>query len=116
MNNIKKILIVDDEAIQRFALKTSLQSLGYLVSEAKNGLEGAARAILENPDLIITDNDMPKMKGKKMSQQLKNVISTSKIPIIGYGGFKEKEIYNLDYNYDKSQESQVLNLVEDLLG
>jgi len=117
MNNIKKILIVDDKEAPRFALKKGLQSLGYVVYEAKNGLEGTARATLEMPDLIIADRNMPKRTGYQMAKNLKAHLPTSKIPIIGYGDFENQEKEILDYSYIKpNQMIDMLDKVNEILN
>jgi two-component system response regulator PilR (NtrC family) len=60
---MEKILVVDDEQIIRESLSFILKNEGYEVSEASNGKE-AYQKVLENMyDLVITDIEMPEMKG-----------------------------------------------------
>ena len=115
---MKKILIVEDRIILRKNLKTLLETSEHIIYEAKNGIQGAARAILENPDLIITDNHMPKMNGAEMIQKLKKYPQTSSIPLIGWGSFNEQERTNLNYFYDKTDAydgSQMIEEIKELL-
>jgi len=75
------ILIVEDnEQMRQFISNTVLGE--YQVLEAVNGADGLAKAIEINPDLIITDIMMPVMDGNAMTNELKNDVRTSHIPII----------------------------------
>ena len=58
-----RILIVDDERQITRVLRTSLQSSGYEVTVANNGLEAFELFRTVSPDLVITDLAMPEMTG-----------------------------------------------------
>ncbi len=73
---MKRILVVDDERQITRMLRTSLQSSGYSVSIASNGLEAFERFESERPDLIITDLAMPEMNGLELTQAVRRVAST----------------------------------------
>lgn len=60
-------------------LRASLQSSGYSVDVANNGLEGFTRFEAERPDLIITDLAMPEMNGLELTVAVRRVAQT---PII----------------------------------
>jgi len=76
---LKRILVVDDEKQITRMLRTSLQSSGYLVSVANDGIEGFERFESEQPDLIITDLAMPEMNGVEMTEAVRKIALT---PII----------------------------------
>ena len=82
MNKDYKILLVDDEPDILEIISYSLESEGYKVSKANNGLDAIEIAEKEIPDLIIMDLMMPKMNGVEACKQirksikLKNVIIT----------------------------------------
>ena len=76
---MKTILIVDDEPQITRMLRTSLQSSGYSVLTATNGLEGLEKFQAEPPDLIITDLSMPEMNGLELTQAVRKIATT---PII----------------------------------
>ncbi len=76
---MKRILVVDDERQITRMLRASLQSSGYAVSVANNGLEGFERFEAEHPDLIITDLAMPEMNGLELTEAVRRVART---PII----------------------------------
>ena len=67
----KKILIADDEPDILEILEYNLQSEGYAVIKAKDGLEGIEQAIKHSPDLIILDVMMPHKSGMEVCQTLR---------------------------------------------
>jgi two-component system phosphate regulon response regulator PhoB len=77
-----KILIVDDDVVNRDILKTRLEAAGYAVSEAANGEEGITLAQKSHPDLIILDVMMPKVDGLLACRILKTNEQTKAIPIV----------------------------------
>ena len=58
-----RILVVDDEQIIRESISFILRKEGYEVTEAANGKEGYEKLVSESFDLVITDLEMPEMKG-----------------------------------------------------
>jgi two-component system KDP operon response regulator KdpE len=74
-----RILIVDDERQITRVLRTSLQSSGYDVSIANNGLEGFELFRSTSPDLVITDLAMPEMDGLELTRAIRRLAET---PII----------------------------------
>jgi DNA-binding response OmpR family regulator len=67
-----KILVVDDDPDILDALVMILESRGYQVSTAGDGLEGLAAMKSEKPDLLILDLLMPKMDGFAVCQELQD--------------------------------------------
>ena len=78
----KTVLVVDNEALIRQLLRQELESRGYQVREAKDGLEAIKLIKQERPDLITLDVMMPEMNGFDVAAVLKNDPSTMDIPII----------------------------------
>jgi two-component system KDP operon response regulator KdpE len=76
---VKRILVVDDERQITRMLRASLQSSGYEVLTANNGVEGLERFESGRPDLIITDLAMPEMNGLELTQAVRRLDRT---PII----------------------------------
>ncbi len=74
-----RVLVVDDERQITRMLKASLQSNGYTVLVANDGLEGYEKVETERPDLIITDLAMPEMNGLELTQAVRKIATT---PII----------------------------------
>lgn len=78
----KKILVVDDEMHILRIVKYKLESAGYDVLTALNGIEALKLARGEKPALIFLDIMMPGMNGYEVCSQLKNDPETKDIIII----------------------------------
>jgi CheY-like chemotaxis protein len=76
------ILVVDDQADNRYLLNIFLTGLGYEVREACNGLEAVTLAAGNCPDLIIMDLSMPVMDGFNAVQILREMPVTSTVPVL----------------------------------
>ena len=57
------ILIADDDALVRGSLAAVLESEGFMVDEAQNGIETVTRAMAHTPDLVLLDLNMPQWDG-----------------------------------------------------
>ncbi|MBT9143629.1 MAG: Alkaline phosphatase synthesis transcriptional regulatory protein PhoP [Dehalococcoidia bacterium] len=68
----RKILVIDDDPDILEALTTVLESQGYQVATARDGVEGLYRLKAGKTDLIILDLIMPGMNGFAMYKRLKN--------------------------------------------
>jgi len=68
----KKILAVDDDPDIRDALTMILESQGYKVITAQDGIEALANLKAEKPDLMILDLLMPKMDGWAVCKELQD--------------------------------------------
>lgn len=78
---LPRILLVEDNNDMRHFIKETLLH-AYKVSEATNGTMGLKDAIVNPPDLVITDLMMPKMDGIELCKKLKTDINTSHVPVI----------------------------------
>ena len=78
----KRILLVDDEEDILRVMVHLLESRGYEVISAADGLDGLEKAKHGNPDLIILDVMLPKMDGYKVCKMLKLNEEYKKIPVI----------------------------------
>jgi signal transduction histidine kinase len=78
----KTILVVDDEAPIRKLLREQLETEGYIVKEAKDGMDAIKQVRKKSPDLIILDVMMPQITGFDVAAILKNNPETREIPII----------------------------------
>src|SRR5688572_29939849 len=76
------IIIVDDSAAIRSHLKQVLEGAGHKVIEAADGAEGLAKITeLKNPDLVISDYNMPGLDGVTMLGKVKDALGAGKFPI-----------------------------------
>jgi CheY-like chemotaxis protein len=75
-------LVVDDSMLIRHTVCRFLEERGFAVESAANGREALEALERMNPDLIITDLQMPKMDGGELIEALKNRPETATIPVI----------------------------------
>ena len=78
-----KILVVDDDEMNRDMLSRRLLRKGYEVVLAVNGAEAIRKAQEERPELILMDLSMPVLDGYEATRRLKAAGETGAIPIIG---------------------------------
>lgn len=78
----KKVLIVDDEIHIVHVVAIKLRNNGYEVISANNGSEAYELACEVNPDIIVTDYQMPIMTGMELVEQLRKNEQTMNIPVI----------------------------------
>jgi CheY-like chemotaxis protein len=77
-----KILLVEDNEMNRDMLSRRLERRGHEVVVAVDGAEGLALALREGPALILMDMSLPVIDGWEATRQLKADPATSSIPII----------------------------------
>ena len=78
----ERILVIDDEAHIVQVLSLKLRNAGYEVLTASDGEEGYEVALKKQPQLIITDFQMPYMTGLELCKQLASNPATSGIPVL----------------------------------
>src|SRR5262245_25712043 len=79
---MKRILVVEDNELNRDALSRCLGRRGYDVLCAADGLSGLALASSARPDLILLDLGMPTIDGWECARRLKQQTETASIPIV----------------------------------
>lgn len=77
-----KILLVEDNEMNRDMLSRRLQRHGFIVLCAPDGPSGVSMAKTEAPDLILMDVALGEMDGWEATQQIKASPSTANIPVI----------------------------------
>ncbi len=77
-----KILIVEDNEMNRDMLSRRLIRNGYEVVMAFDGAEGVEKAGSENPDIILMDMSLPIIDGWEATRRVKANPATSRIPVI----------------------------------
>jgi two-component system chemotaxis response regulator CheY len=68
---MKRILIIDDAATVRMYHRNILETAGYAVEEAMNGIEALEKALQSRFDLYLVDVNMPKLDGYGFLRQLR---------------------------------------------
>lgn len=76
------ILVVDDEVHILHVVSLKLRNAGYEVITAEDGEEGLETALEQQPDLVITDFQMPYMTGLELCQKLKEDQRARTIPAL----------------------------------
>lgn len=87
---MKKILVIDDDAVLLQTLALALESDGFRVISERDGEKGLEHASRDNPDLIILDMSLPGLSGFEVLKRLRG--QGNLVPIIVLTGQKKEEI------------------------
>jgi CheY-like chemotaxis protein len=77
-----KILLVEDNEMNRDMLSRRLARAGYEVLIAEDGAQGVAMAMSASPDLILMDMSLPVLDGWEATRRIKTTAELRKVPII----------------------------------
>ena len=118
-----KILLVEDNEMNRDMLSRRLERRGYQVVIAVDGQQGVDMARAEKPDLVLMDMSLPVLDGWEATRRLKAEADTRGIPIIALtahamAGDREKamEAGCDDYDTKPIELPRLLGKIEELLG
>jgi two-component system chemotaxis response regulator CheY len=78
----KSILVVDDTRSMRRMVSTVLQGAGYSVEEAADGAEALEKAKGRVYDLVVTDQNMPRMDGISLVRSLRQLSQYDAVAVI----------------------------------
>jgi two-component system, cell cycle response regulator DivK len=117
-----RILLVEDNDMNRDMLSRRLIRNGYEVSLAVDGQQGADMALSEQPDLILMDMSLPVIDGWEATRRIKANDATWRIPVIALtahamSGDREKamEVGCEDYDTKPVEMSRLLGKIAALL-
>ncbi|MCJ2024477.1 response regulator [Methylobacterium sp. J-067] len=99
------VLLVEDEAMTRMAMRSTLEEDGWLVVEASNGEEGLQQAAEIKPDVVIVDLNMPVMDGFGFLEGVRAVPGCADIPVLVLTGRE----FSADDRSKLRGASQILN-------
>ena len=113
---VASILVVEDEPNMRELLALHLRNAGYEVDTAADGLEGGYAVLHKQPDLIISDVNMPHMDGFEFIAAIRGEAAMRSIPVIFLTTFEEgqhrgKELGAVDYLPKPVRADKLLGLV-----
>ena len=118
-----KLLLVEDNEMNRDMLSRRLRKKGYEVAIAVDGKAGVEMASTEGPNLILMDMSLPIMDGWQATQHIKADDAASKIPIIALTAHamesdraKALEAGCDDYDTKPIDLQRLLSKIETLLG
>lgn len=77
-----RLLVVDDNKVNRMVLSRSLEQQGHAVETAENGREGLEKIRTQSFDLVLLDIEMPVMNGFEVLEACLNDVELRQIPII----------------------------------
>jgi CheY-like chemotaxis protein len=119
----KKILLVEDNEMNRDMLSRRLSRKGFDVIVAVDGNEGVSKAQTEAPDIILMDMSLPVLDGWEATKILKTFPATQSIPVIALtahamAGDREKALAAGcdDYDTKPIELPRLLEKIERLLN
>ncbi len=77
-----KVLAIDDSRTIRELLRATLESQGFIYECAVDGVDGVEKFGIFNPDVVITDINMPRLDGFGVIEQLRGAPVATSVPII----------------------------------
>ncbi len=86
----ERILLVEDNAVNRDLMQFLLESQGYQVREAGTAQEAFEILKTERPDLILMDIQLPGMNGLEAARKLKEDPATREIPVVAVTSYAMK--------------------------
>jgi len=116
----KTVLVVEDEQNIRNMVTMALESEGYLVETASNGLDALARLDSHIPDVMLVDIMLPKVDGREFIRECKSRPATSQIPIIvmsaAYDALQHAELASLVFLAKPFDIDMLLMFVDDAVS
>jgi CheY-like chemotaxis protein len=113
-----KILIVDDNQDLAFLIKWMLEDEGYDVRSAQNGSDGYTTYLLFNPDLVLTDIQMPEKNGLELIREIrchdpgvKTIYMSGDLSQYGHPLDEEKEKYHVGVLQKPFSRDELISLV-----
>jgi signal transduction histidine kinase/CheY-like chemotaxis protein len=83
-HNATDVLIIDDDEVSRYVLRTLLGQMDFQFTEACSGQEGLKKVAQQKPNVVILDLSMPDVSGFEVLSLLKADSETAEIPVIIY--------------------------------
>ena len=116
-----KIMVVDDSAMSRRALRRALESASYSVVEAEDGMSALEQYFLEKPDLVMLDMLMKGMYGLDVLTKLREMDSTARVIIVSADIQKStremaKEAGAVEFITKPFAAEMIVNTVAQILG
>ena len=93
----RRILVVDDNEVNRLVLQNILEPIGFQIDLAEDGLQGLERAMLVKPDLVITDLFMPNKTGATLGRDLLRLPGCKELPVV-LTSAGSSEVLSQDYH------------------
>jgi two-component system chemotaxis sensor kinase CheA len=78
----KTVLVVEDSITSRMLLKNILETSGYLVKTAVDGIDAISHLKTEKFDAVVSDVDMPRMNGFNLTEKIRGDKKLSELPVV----------------------------------
>jgi two-component system chemotaxis sensor kinase CheA len=88
---LRSILVVEDSITARGLLRSILESAGYRVKTAVDGMEAWAALNLEPFDLVVSDVEMPRMNGFELTARIRNDKQLEELPVVLVTALESRE-------------------------
>lgn len=117
-----KVLLVEDNPSVRELIHVLLETEGYEIIEANDGLDGLLKAEFAKPDLMILDLMMPDVDGERVIEQMRQDPVLAAIPVLVVSGKYEafdrlKDLLGDDNVFTKPFEpTRLLDRIGELIG
>lgn len=116
----KSVLIAEDSITSRMLLKSILESAGYTVNAAVDGLDALTKLKNQPADLVVSDVEMPRMNGFELTKQINQNQRLKEIPVVLCTSLASDEdkargveagatAYIVKSNFDQTNLLQVIN-------
>jgi CheY-like chemotaxis protein len=79
---MSRILVIEDDDVERELMRMTLEKRGYEVTVAQDGVRGYDTALFVKPDLIVTDIRMPEADGIRVVRRVRDTESLQRTPIL----------------------------------
>lgn len=113
-NDVKTVLIVDDDEEIRHVLRLLFEAEGMrVVGEATNGVEAVPLALKHQPDFVILDYMLPRLDGEGAAQILRTVTPDSRI--VAFSAILEDQPEWADAFLNKERIGEMMPLLRTLL-
>jgi CheY-like chemotaxis protein len=87
-----RILIVEDDADTRYALAMLFELEGFEVTSAEDGQEAYLLAVTKQPDIIVTDINMPRVSGLDLIRIIKEDGRLASVPIVAMSAVERQQL------------------------
>ncbi|HEV8692678.1 MAG TPA: hybrid sensor histidine kinase/response regulator [Lysobacter sp.] len=87
----KSILVAEDSVTSRALLKNILESAGYMVATAVDGIDGLTRLKTEHFDLVVSDIEMPRMNGFDFTAKIRTDKALARLPVVLVTALESRE-------------------------
>jgi len=91
VEKIYRILVTEDSITSRTLIKDILETAGYQVETAVDGIDGYTKALVGEFDLIVSDVDMPRMNGFELTTKIRNDKKLSELPVVLVTALESRE-------------------------